>query len=401
MHPLRTRARRTLAGLAAVATVASTLILSSAIPARAETRPIRFPVAGGASWTDTFGAPRSGGRTHAGQDLFAPKMRRVVATTDATVVRMGRRATLSGNYVVLRDAEGWEYVYVHLNNDTPGTDDGADRELEAFYPGLRVGQRVWAGQELGYLGDSGNAETTPPHLHFEIRDPSGVSINPADSLRAASHQAIDPYFVAAHSPTGNVDGLSLAPGGGRLTGWAYDPDTTAPIDVAFYARKDHVGDLPADRWRPDLAGALGFYGGQHAYDGSVPLPLGRSDVCAFALNDDRGYATYLRCASIDVPAGPFGSVDAVERVAGGIRVSGWVIDADTAESTQVYVSDGRSAIYAPASEPRWDVWQAYPGFGAAHGFSTVLPVGPEPTYFCITAVNIGRGGSSHLRCAVA
>lgn len=85
------------------------------------------------------------------------------------------------------DASGYEYWYLHVNNDTPGTDDGKSRGIFAYAPDLRSGNPVVAGQLLGYLGDSGNAESTPPHLHFELHRPSGEAINPYNSLVAATH----------------------------------------------------------------------------------------------------------------------------------------------------------------------------------------------------------------------
>jgi hypothetical protein len=115
-------------------------------------------------------------------------MQRLLAATDATVRSV--KHDPDGNYVSLKDDEGWQYVYIHINNDTPGTDDGANRFEEAFAPGLKVGERVRAGELIAFLGDSGNAETTGPHLHFEIRTPDGVAVNAAESLRAATTCAV-------------------------------------------------------------------------------------------------------------------------------------------------------------------------------------------------------------------
>jgi murein DD-endopeptidase MepM/ murein hydrolase activator NlpD len=148
----------------------------------ADLPPIVFPVAGPNSYRDTFGAPRDGGaRTHKGTDILAARMVPVIAILDGvvTVVSSGAKA---GTWIELRHDGGWTSRYLHLNNDSPGTDDGRGHGVAA---GIAVGARVAAGRVIGYVGDSGNAETTTPHLHFEIRAPGGAAINPYPALRGA------------------------------------------------------------------------------------------------------------------------------------------------------------------------------------------------------------------------
>lgn len=152
--------------------------------------PMVFPIVGGASYSDTFLACRSGcTRKHLGQDLMAPKMRPLVAVFNGTITSLKRESTPGeGNYLALRGDHGWTAMYIHLNNDTPGTDDGRGTALHAFAPGIAVGKRVVQGQLLGWNGDSGNAEGTAPHCHFELRrngDWNGTVYNPKPSLDAA------------------------------------------------------------------------------------------------------------------------------------------------------------------------------------------------------------------------
>jgi murein DD-endopeptidase MepM/ murein hydrolase activator NlpD len=159
---------------------------TTTIDSSAELRVLTFPVDGRVSFVDTFGAPRSGGRTHQGIDLMGAKMTPLVAAADATVTSLRHDSSgLSGNSLTLTDADGWRYVYIHLNNDTPGTDDGANRFEDAFVTGLAKGAQVQAGQHIAYLGDSGNAEEAGAHLHFELHRPDGTVINPYRSLVAA------------------------------------------------------------------------------------------------------------------------------------------------------------------------------------------------------------------------
>jgi hypothetical protein len=153
--------------------------------------PMIFPVVGGASYTDTFGACRGTGcsRKHLGQDLMAPKMRPLVAVFTGTISYVKRETRVGdGNYFSLTGTTGWTVNYIHVNNDTPGTDDGKGTANWSLMPGLKVGSRVFAGQQIGWTGDSGNAESTAPHTHFELRKGAawtGTVYNPYASLKAA------------------------------------------------------------------------------------------------------------------------------------------------------------------------------------------------------------------------
>ena len=160
--------------------------------------PLVFPVVGPTSFTDTFLACRSGcSRKHMGQDLMGPKMSPLVAACTGTVASLKReQAVGGGNYLALAcdrgPAAGWSAIYIHVNNDRPGTDDGLGTAAFAFPKGVEVGTRVLAGQLLGWRGDSGDAESTGPHLHFELRKGvgwSGTVYNAYPSLLAARRLA--------------------------------------------------------------------------------------------------------------------------------------------------------------------------------------------------------------------
>src|SRR5687768_17025192 len=152
-----------------------------------EYRQIHFPTEGAVSFSDDFGDPRSGGRSHEGNDLMGQKMQKLLAAVDGRVTYTRVDAGgLSGNMLTIVDEEGWSYRYIHVNNDTPGTDDGANPIDAIFAPGIAPGVKVKAGQHVAFLGDSGNAEGTSPHLHFELIRPDGTAINPWTSLRLAS-----------------------------------------------------------------------------------------------------------------------------------------------------------------------------------------------------------------------
>lgn len=115
---------------------------------------------------DSWGAPRPGGRTHQGQDIFARRGTAVFSATGGYVVRVGRTPK-GGNVVVIAGAGGRRYYYAHL---------------EAFVPGMRVGKPVTPETVIGWVGNTGNAAYTPPHLHFALYTRAGA-VNPLPLLQ--------------------------------------------------------------------------------------------------------------------------------------------------------------------------------------------------------------------------
>ena len=124
---------------------------------------IKMPVADVAKRevVDTWGAPRSGGRQHEGQDIFAPKGTHVLSATNGYVYKIGEN-NLGGQTVSVISSGGRVYYYAHL---------------DAYAPGLQVGDRVTTRTVLGFVGTTGNAQGTPPHLHFGVYT-FGGAINP-------------------------------------------------------------------------------------------------------------------------------------------------------------------------------------------------------------------------------
>ncbi len=129
---------------------------------------------------DSWGARRSGGRRHRGTDILGPRGTPVLAVADGTVVEFGEQR-LSGYFIRLDHGDGWVTTYMHLNNDVEA-DDGLGGLWTAIYPTLTIGADVHAGDVIGYVGDSGNAEGTQPHIHFEVKY-EGTKVNPYPFLK--------------------------------------------------------------------------------------------------------------------------------------------------------------------------------------------------------------------------
>jgi murein DD-endopeptidase MepM/ murein hydrolase activator NlpD len=139
----------------------------------------------------SFGDARPGGRRHEGNDLMAPKMTEVYAFASGVVIKVAE-SRRPGRYLIIDHGGGWETYYIHLNDDNPGTDDGhADWSL-TFAPGIEEGAEVEAGQLIAWVGDSGNAEGSGSHTHFELRY-DDRAVDPFPYLKKAlEHQDI-PY----------------------------------------------------------------------------------------------------------------------------------------------------------------------------------------------------------------
>jgi hypothetical protein len=201
-------------------------------------RDITFPVIGNATFSDDYNAPRDGGaRIHHAIDILAKKGSPLVSVIDGTITDVQYPQPSWGYSVSVKDASGYEYSYLHMNDDNPGTNDGKGGPMNAYTSYVKEGNHVIKGQLLGRVGDSGHANGIS-HLHFEMRKPDGTVINPHTSLVRAHHIS---------RPT-----VPPAIGGELLP---YNPSFSGGINVA-------MGNFDGDQ-SPELVTGAGKGGGPH------------------------------------------------------------------------------------------------------------------------------------------
>lgn len=298
---------------------------------------LTFPVAGPATFADEYHANRGGGvRRHEATDLYAPKLSTVHAVRDGRICFMSgldSPVPVYGYYLTLCGDDGLEYHYVHLNDDSPGTDDGRGGRRHAYAEGLRPGSTVRRGQTLGYLGDSGNAEATPPHLHFEIEDPRLDDARVASSPYRGNRRNPFPSLRAARD-RGDLAGRLLRQGdrGADVLGWqgqlvaagASLPTTgffgplTAEATTAFQLRAGLATGAVGPRTRTAMTAALRGPGGSGggAPGGSTEAPgwpgrLLRLVDPPLSGADIRTLQARLRDRGWRDPSGPAVAVDGV------------------------------------------------------------------------------------------
>jgi hypothetical protein len=202
-----------------------------------------------------FGAPREGGRrSHHGIDIFARRGTPVIAVADAQVNRV-QETPIGGRVVWLRDVHGNSLYYAHL-----------DRQA------VTSGQRVQKGDTVGYVGNTGNARTTPPHLHFGIY--------------RRGEGPVDPWWFV-HRPRGQAP--RLVADTTRLGEWIRAPREGTLLRFAPSLRADTVTALPRHTAMRVLSAAGEWY--------RVRLPNGTTGFISARLTEPTDNA--VRVATLD------------------------------------------------------------------------------------------------------
>jgi hypothetical protein len=163
---------------------------------------IVFPVLGRSQLTLSFGDPRAQG-AHQGEDIMADRWTPALAA-EAGRVRFHTTSGRAGCMLYLYGRSGTKYLYVHLNNDLTQRNDNRGNCVPgtAYWKGLRDGMQVEAGQPIGFVGDSGDANGVSPHLHFEVHPPGKHAVDPIPYLRNAKR-------LLFYAPSGTIVALAM------------------------------------------------------------------------------------------------------------------------------------------------------------------------------------------------
>lgn len=158
---------------------------------------------GPAEYGDDYGDPRPQG-AHEGIDIVSVR-RALAVAAEAGKVEFDQTPNGAGGCMLyLYGRSGTKYLYIHLNNDLTAKNDNGGRCVPgtAFPKGLKSGAKVAAGEPVGYVGNSGDAEGADPHLHFELHPGGGGPTNPYPYLRRAQR-------LLFFAPEGSLFSLAL------------------------------------------------------------------------------------------------------------------------------------------------------------------------------------------------
>ena len=219
-----------------------------------------FPLVGATKYYDDFGEPR-GGSTHQGIDMLAAKRAPAVAVEDGRI-EYWTTSRSAGCMLYLYGASGTMYEYIHLNNDVTPRNDNKGTCVEGTAYAVPDGATVAAGQQVGYVGDSGDANGIHPHLHFEVHPNGSAAVDPYRYLQRA------PRLLAPAPPAGRMFTLKLT--GAVAAATATDLTLTATSVAAWpsHVRQSKLGVAVT----LTLAGGESFSPGERIVAWTRPAP---------------------------------------------------------------------------------------------------------------------------------
>ncbi|MBO9555487.1 hypothetical protein [Cellulomonas sp.] len=207
--------------------------------------------------------------------------------------------------------------------------------------------------------------------------------------------------VVNKPPLGVMDSLSVNGSEVTMSGWAFDPDTTAPIGVHFYVDGGWAGAVDAAASRPDV-GAVYRNGDNHGYSLTLTVAPGTHSVCAYGIDSSGGPNPAIACRTFTtatvVQKPPVGVIDAVTVNGSTATVSGWSFDPNTVApiGVRVYL-DGALAASGTANISRKDVAAAY-GNGDLHGYNVAFAASQGAHRVCVRGLDSTTGAEQELDC---
>lgn len=343
---------------------------------------ITLPVAGGSHEVCVYAINAGAGSVNSQIGCRTVDVGRPFGSLD-NVVSTGGGLLVQG-WAIDPDTSGSILVHAYVDSVYKGefTANLSRPDVAARFPGL--------GANHGY---EFTVATTPGQHNVCV-----YGINNAEGghaligCKTATRQTGDPF--------GALDSVVAGPLTARARGWVIDPDTAGAVKVHVYVGDTYRGEFDADVSRPDVAAAYPGYGQVRGFDVTVPVPAGTQQIGVFAINVGAAGENKLIGARVIVVGGhPYGSLDSAVGQAGGIRVSGWAIDPDTADPAKIHVYvDGAYRGEFDANQSRPDVGGAYPGYGANHGYIATVPALSGSHQVCVYAINLGFGGNALISC---
>jgi hypothetical protein len=215
-------------------------------------------------------------------------------------------------------------------------------------------------------------------------------------LISASDSKADP-------PIGSLDAAFQSGNALVASGWAIDPWTTNPINVAIYLDGTYVTQVTAADARPDVAGVYPPYGANHGWHVSMAPAEGRHVFCAYGINSrpNSGPNSLLGCQAVAVSYAPTGSFDTASVHGQSVTVTGWAVDPRVANGlvNVAFYVDSNYLTQVTASLPRADIATVYPNLGQNHAFSATFSL-PDATHsICAYAISaLPSGPNTLLAC---
>ena len=195
-------------------------------------------------------------------------------------------------------------------------------------------------------------------------------------------------------PFGEFERATMSNGNLRVTGWALDPDTNAPINVQVYVDGVLRKTAPALTNRPDIGLRYG-QGNNHGFFVQVPVSAKSHNVCVWAVNNNGNTDKRLGCRNTS--ARPEGRLLNATGANGKVTVSGWAIDPDTFDQTRLHLRiDGKFVRAFNTGTNSNFVRVSYPAYTGNHGYWQQVSVSPGPHRACVWALNNTTDGAHRL-----